>query len=98
MSHRKYYKGGLNLSAVQTLLRHVLYTAAMQSACFFTRRQHWARPLPVGRRARKEVAEEDEEVLGGLLLLKPPLGSSSQHPATQGHSVRGRAFRGEKAL
>lgn len=45
-----------------------------------------------GRTAREEVAEEGWEVLGGLLLLKSPFCSRSQHPSTQGHGVRGRAF------
>lgn len=31
--------------------------------------------------------------LGGLLLLKSPLCCSRQHPASQGHRVRGRTFR-----
>ena len=93
MSHRKYYKKGLNLSAVQTLLRpHALYSGdAVKPASSHSTTGD--RPLQqAGHAALAEAAEEGKAALGGLLLLKSPLGSSSQHPSTQGHGVRGCPF------
>lgn len=92
MSHRKYYKKGLNLSAVQTLLRpHALYSGNAVKPTSSNSRRNWGQASSGGRTAQ-EVAEDGQEALGGLLLLKSPLGSRSQHPSTQGHGVRGRAF------
>lgn len=97
MSHRKYYKEGLNLSAVQTLVRpHALYSgnAVGPMATGGTGQASSGRA-----QAQKAVAEDGAAAaLGGLLLLEPSLGGSGQHPPPQGHGVRGRDFRGQKAL
>lgn len=52
MSHRKYYKKGLNLSAAQTLLRpHALYSGnAVKPTSSHSRRTN-DRPLPVASRS-----------------------------------------------
>lgn len=94
MSHRKYYKKGLNLSAVQTLLRpHALYSGDAVKPTSSHSGHSWGQASSAGRaRGSAEAAEEGEEALGGLLLLKSSLGRSGQHPSTQGHRVRGRPF------
>lgn len=75
----------------------MLYTAAMQSSPLLQTAGKLRTGLPVGARLQTRQ-RGGEEALGGLLLLKSPFRSSSQHPSTQGHGVRGRAFRGEAAL
>lgn len=54
-SHRKYYKKGLNLSAVQHYEDHMLYTAAMQSSPLLQQRAEPDGPLPA---AAQEAAAE----------------------------------------
>lgn len=71
----------------------MLYTAAMQSSPLLPRQD----PDSLFQAGSKSGCG-GVEVLGPLLLLKPALSSSSQHPPTQGHRVRGCAFRGEEAL
>lgn len=94
MSHRKYYKKGLNLSAVQTLLRpHALYSGDAVKPASSHSRRNWGQASSAGRaRGSGGGGEEGKEALGSLLLLKSPLGRSGQHPSTQGHRVRGRPF------
>lgn len=72
----------------------MLYTAVMQSSpLLHTAGTTGDRPLQqAGHAALAEAAEEGKAALGGLLLLKSPLGGSSQHPSTQGHGVRGCPF------
>lgn len=90
MSHRKYYKKGLSLSAVQTLLRpHALYSGGAPPLTA-------AGPGLGGGAAGRGGG--GRRALGELLLLEPPFGGRGQHPATQGHGVRGRAFRQGAAL
>ena len=73
MSHRKYYKKGLSLSAVHTLLRpHALYSGNAVEPTSSLSRQSWGQ----ASWAREEAAEEGKEALGALLLLKSPLRGS----------------------
>lgn len=74
MSHRKYYKKGLNLSAAQTLLRpHALYSGNAVKPTSSHSRRTKDRPLPVASR------------LGGGGLGGP---GSARRSAASGVSVR----------
>lgn len=70
----------------------MLYTAAMQSSPLLQTAGRTGTGLTSGHTAQEEAAEEGEAALGGLLLLKSPLGSSGQHPPSQGNGVRSGAF------
>lgn len=92
ISHRKCYKGGLNFSAVQTLLRpHALYSSNAVKPTSSHSRQNQGSLFQAGGQAQDQSCGA-EEVLRPLLLLKSTLSGSGQHPPTQGHRVRGRAF------
>lgn len=92
MSHRKYYKKGLSLSGVQTLLRpHALYSGGAPPLTA-------AEPGPGLGGGAAGHSGGGRRALGELLLLESPFSGRGQHPPTQGHRVRGRAFRRGAAL
>lgn len=67
----------------------MLYTAAMQLSPLLQTAGRTGTGLVGGHTAQEGAAEEGEEALGGLLLLKSPLRGGSQHPSSQHHGVRG---------
>lgn len=95
MSHRKGYKKDYICQLSKHYEDHMLCTAAMQSGPLQTRAARQASSVGA---LLGEAAEQGQEALGGLLLLKSPFCGRSQHPPTQGHRVGGRAFRGQAAL